>query len=255
MAIHIKNPQEIQKMKAAAKILAATFSILNKHIKPGMTTRQVDKIADDYIVSQGGSPSFKGYHGFPNACCTSVNEEVVHTIPSDKVLKDGDILTVDCGVYLNGFHSDSALTYFIGEVDDDTRAFVMTNRKVMQEACKMVRPGRRIGDISHFIHSYVSKQGYKIVKPLIGHGIGKNLHEEPEVPNYGRKGSGPVLKSGMTICIEPILAYSNAQILELDDGWTIVTADNGLACQEEHEVLVTDTGFEILTLREEENWL
>jgi len=255
MSIHIKNQEEINKMRKAGKVLAATLSHLHQFIKPGITTSYIDKIAEEFILNKGATPSFKGLYGFPNACCISVNDEVVHTIPNNKPLKSGDILTVDCGAYLNGFHSDSALTYFVGDVDQDTQDFVFLTRRVMQEACAMVKPGRKIGDISNHIQTQIQKKGHFIIKQLIGHGIGKEVHEEPEVPNFGKKGSGPTLKEGMTICIEPIVGYSSNKIIEHDDHWTLTTNDGGLACQEEHTILVTNSGFEILSLRDEETWL
>lgn len=255
MAINIKTPAEIEIMRQSGRILAATFSMLMNNLKPGISTQELDKIAEDFIRSQGATPACKGYKGYPATLCTSVNDEVVHTIPSSKQIKDGDIITLDCVVNYQGYLTDSAITCFVGNVNQNTQNFVFTVRNILQEAIKLVKPGIRLGDISNYIETETKKAGFHIIKELIGHGIGKQMHEEPEVPNYGKKGSGPVLKPGMTICIEPIVGMNTKHIGELADHWTIVTQDGTLACQEEHTVLITDTGFEVLTLRDDENWL
>ncbi len=250
MAISIKTAQEIEIMRRSGRILASVLSHIIEIAKPGVTTMELDQEAERMIREAGGTPAFKGYSGFPSTLCTSTNNEVVHTFPSDRELKDGDIITVDCGVDLKGFKTDSAVTILVGEVPKETKRFVEVTRSTLYGAIDLVKPGVRIGEIGHYIDTQIKSAGYHIIKELIGHGIGRELHEDPQIPNFGKPSKGAVLKPGMTICIEPIVGYSSRLIDTLPDGWTILTRDGGLACQEEHTILVTDTGYEILTSRE-----
>lgn len=253
MSATIKNDQEIQIMRKAGKILADVLSYVQSIAKPGVSTAFLDKKAEEFILDHNAEPGFKGFHGFPGTLCTSINDEVVHTIPSpEKILKDGDILTVDAGVRLNGYNTDSATTFGIGKIDQDTEDFIEKVREVLYGAIKLIKPGVKTGDIGSYIYKEINNAGFYIFKELIGHGIGQTLHEDPEVPNFGKPGKGISLIPGMTICIEPIVGYSTKQIDTLDDQWCIVTRDGGLSCQQEHTILVTQTGFEVLTLREEE---
>ena len=254
MGIHIKSKEEIQIMREGGKILADLLSLLCNLAKPGVSTLELDIVAEKFIKDHNATPSFKGYHGFPYSLCTAINDEVVHTFPSTRKLESGQILTIDAGVFYKGFHTDSASTITIGSVPRETGEFVDKVKEVLYGAIRLVKPGVRIGDISHFIESEIKSSGYFIIKELIGHGIGHELHEEPQVPNDGYKGYGAELLAGMTICIEPIVGFSTGRIKTMSDGWNIKTVDGGLACQHEHTLLVTDSGVEILTLREEENF-
>lgn len=254
MTANIKTEQEIEIMRKAGKILASLLSYVQTIAKPGVSTAFLDKKAEEFILDHNAIPGFKGFHGFPGSLCTSVNEQVVHTIPSpNQILKDGDILTVDAGVLLNGYNTDSATTFGIGTLAPDTEEFIEKVREILYGAIKLIKPGTKTGDIGHYIQKETEKAGFHIFKELIGHGIGKTLHEEPEVPNFGRPGKGSSLIPGMTICIEPIVGYSTRLTDTLEDQWCIVTRDGGLSCQQEHTILVTQTGFEVLTLREEEH--
>jgi methionyl aminopeptidase len=252
MQHNVKNEQEIQIMRKAAKILADTLSYVQTIAKPGVTTLFLDQKAEEFILDHNALPAFKGFSGFPCTLCTSVNEQVVHTIPSKQVLKDGDIITVDAGVKLDGYNTDSATTFGIGNIDQNTEQFIEKVREILYGAIKLVKPGTKTGDIGAYIMNETKNAGFHIFKELIGHGIGKSLHEEPEIPNFGKQGKGTSLVPGMTICIEPIVGYSTNKMITLDDEWCIITKDGGLSCQQEHTILVTQSGFEILTLREEE---
>lgn len=253
MQTRIKTEAEIQAMREGGKVLAGVLHGLQSFIKPGVTGKQVDEFAENFIRDHGMIPGFKGYHGFPGTVCFCINEEVVHGIPAaDQVVRDGDIVTVDCGVVHKGLNTDSAVTYMVGNIDPNTKRFVETCQKGLYAGIKQIKPGNRIGDIGNAIEQVVKGGGYHIIKDLVGHGIGEKLHEEPHVPNYGKKGSGMALKPGLTFAIEPIVGISTGKIVTLEDGWMITTPDNTLSCQWEHTVLITPSGYEILTLRPDE---
>lgn len=250
MAITIKTPEEIEKMRKAGKILAQILTDIENFTEIGKTTKDLDNYAETLMKKHNVKPSFKNYHGFPAILCTSVNEQVVHTIPSDYVLKDGDILTVDCGVIHEGFHSDSALTILLGNVPEKTKEFVFVVRKALNQAIDKIKDGVNLNVIGSSIQKVIEGQhGYSIVKELTGHGIGRNLHEDPFIVNFREISPGPMLKAGMTLAIEPIVAMGSGQTITLNDNWTIVTADKMPACQWEHTILVTEDGAEILTKR------
>ena len=251
--ISIKTPQEIELMQIAGKIVGDTHNYLIPYIKPGITTKELDRLAEDFILSQNATPSFKGLYGFPGTICISVNDEVVHGIPGSRKLKDGDIVTLDIGACYKGYHGDSAWTYRVGKVSKEVEYLLKHTEQALYEGLKQVKPGNRIGDISSAIEEYATKHKLGVVKELVGHGIGTNMHEAPDVPNYGKKGTGPKLKEGMTICIEPMITLGNPDIGILDDDWTIVTQDGSPAAHYEHTILVTKDGYEILTPRNDEN--
>ena len=245
----IKSYEEIELMRIAGKIVGDTHNCLKDFIKPGITTKELDKLAYDFILSQGATPSFLNYDGFPASICTSVNEEVVHGIPSDRVLQDGDIISIDIGACYKGYHGDSAWTYPVGTIDDDKKYLLEHTEEALFEGLSAIKPGNRIGDVSYAIEQSALKHKLGVVKELVGHGVGKHLHETPDVPNYGNKNKGMILRSGMTIAVEPMLNLKTADIYLLDDDWTIVTADNSPSAHFEHTVVVTKDGYEILTKR------
>ncbi len=228
-------------------MVALTREHLKKHIKVGITTKKLDKIAEDYIKSLGGTPSFKGYNGFPGSICTSVNEVVVHGIPSNLKLKEGDIISIDIGVYYNGFHADSAWTYGVGKISEENQKLLDVTLASLYEGIKEAKVNNRVGDISHAIESYVKPHGYGIVEEFTGHGIGRNLHEDPYVPNFGKPKTGALLRSGMTICIEPMINLGTKNVRILQDNWTTVTLDKKNSAHFEHMVAITEDGYEILT--------
>lgn len=248
MAITIKNTEEINIMRESGKILARILKKLGNFSKPGITTKELDNYAEKLFRQYGVEASFKGYNGFPANICTSINEEVVHTIPSDRILKDGDILTIDCGVLHKGFNSDSAITVLIGDVKEDVKEFVFVVKKALAEAISKLKDGVRVNIIGDVIEKMVEeKHGYSIIRELTGHGVGRKLHEDPMILNYKSFNNGPVLKEGMTIAIEPIAGMGGASISTLRDGWTVVTRDKMPSCQWEHTVLIKKDGCEILT--------
>lgn len=247
--ITIKTAQEIELMRKANVIVRDTLDLLRDNIKEGMTTKALDKIAYDYITKCGAKPSFLGYDGFPASICTSINEQVVHGIPSDKVvIKEGDIVSVDCGSIYKGFNGDAARTFMIGKVDDKVKKLVEVTQQSFFEGVKILKEGVRLGDLGHAIQSYAESFGYGVVRALVGHGIGRDMHEDPEVPNYGRAGHGLRLRKNMTIAIEPMINMGTHDVYMLDDGWTIVTADNLPSAHYENTVAITEDGVEILSL-------
>ena len=247
--ISIKSKHEIELMKEAGMMVSKTHKYLQKYIKPGITTKDLDELAEEYIRSMGGIPTCKGYEGFPTALCTSINDEVVHGIPSNRKLKNGDIITIDMVIGYKGYQGDAAWTYAVGSISDEKKYLMEHTEKALYEGIKQVKPGAHIGDISNTIETYATKHKLGVVKELVGHGIGTEMHEDPDVPNYGRPGHGPRLKEGMVICIEPMLNLGTADIEMLDDNWTIVTRDEKPSAHYEHTVLVTKDGYEILTPR------
>ncbi|MGI6360586.1 MAG: type I methionyl aminopeptidase [Acholeplasmatales bacterium] len=245
--ITIKSKEELKIMREAGRMVALTREHLKNHIKVGVTTKELDKIADNYIKSLGGIPSFKGYNGFPGSICTSVNEVVVHGIPSNLKLKEGDIISIDIGIYYNGFHADSAWTYGVGKISYENQKLLDVTLASLYEGIKEAKANNRIGDISHAIESYVRPYGYGIVEEFTGHGIGRSLHEDPYVPNFGKPKTGALLRSGMTICIEPMINLGTKNIQILKDNWTTVTLDKKNSAHFEHMIAITDDGYEILT--------
>jgi methionyl aminopeptidase len=251
--IQIKSTREIELMREAGRILDETRTMLKEHVKPGVTTHHLDQLAEDYILKQGATPSFKGYYGFPGSICTSINEVVVHGIPSKKkVLKNGDIITLDFGVNYKGYHADSATTYPVGEISEALEKLLEVTERALYVGLNMAKPGNRVSDISNAIESFVKPYGYGIVEEFTGHGIGKNLHEEPYVPNFGKPGLGPILKPGMTFCVEPMVNLGTKNVKVLVDNWTTVTVDRKASAHFEHMIVITNDGYEILTLSKKE---
>ena len=233
--IYLKTDEEIELMRAANQLVGKTLGELAKHIVPGVNTLQLDKIAEEFIRDNGAVPAFLGYGGFPNSICASVNEQVVHGIPSSKtILKEGDIISVDCGTVLNGFVGDSAYTFCVGEVDPKVKALLKATKESLYLGIQHAIEGKRLGDISHAVQSYCESKGYSVVRELVGHGIGRKMHEEPEVPNYGRPGCGPLLRSGMCICIEPMINMGSKNVAFEKDGWTVRTKDRKCSAHFEH---------------------
>ncbi len=251
--IVIKSKREIDLMRRAGEIVYETHQLMKRSIRVGITTGELDKIAYDYIVSCDATPSFKGYHGFPATLCTSVNNQVVHGIPNKYKLKDGDIISIDIGACYQGYHGDSAWTYKVGNVDSKTEKLMELTEEALFVGLDQVKPGNRVGDISSAIGEFAKQHNLGVVKELSGHGVGSSLHEDPNIPNYGKANTGSVLKPGMTLAIEPMLNLGTANIIMLDDGWTIETADGENSAHYEHTVVVTEDGYDILTTKMEEN--
>lgn len=245
--ITIKSDYELSLMKVAGRIVYDTHQYLKPFIKPGITTEELDNLAHDYIISRGATPSCLGYEGYPKSICISVNEEVVHGIPGKRKLKSGDVVTLDICACYKGYHGDSAWSYPVGEVSDSKKYLLEHTEKALYEGLKVIKEGIHLGDVSSAIEEYAKEHKLGVVKELVGHGIGSHLHEEPDVPNYGKKGTGIILKKGMTIAVEPMLNLGTASIYLLDDDWTIVTGDNKPSAHFEHTVIVTGDGCTILT--------
>lgn len=245
----IKNEEELNLLREAGRITGATLKYLEQFVKPGITTKELDKLAYDFIKSCDATPSFLNYEGYPASLCTSINEEVVHGIPSNRKLKKGDIISLDVGACYKGYHGDSACTYKVGSVSKEKEYLMIHTEKSLFEGLKAVKPGNRIGDIGYMIETYAKKHKLGVVKELVGHGVGTNLHEKPDVPNYGKPHTGPVLQEGMVIAIEPMLNLGTPHVYILDDDWTIITADEKPSAHFEHTILVTSDGYEILTKR------
>jgi methionyl aminopeptidase len=254
--VHLKTEEDIQIIREGAQILGKAHGEIARLIKPGVKTKDLDKLAEEYIRDNGGVPSFKNYNGFPSALCISVNEVVVHGFPSDYVLKETDIISVDCGVYYKGFHSDSAYTYPLERVDAETLLLLNRTYDSLHLGIAQAKAGNRIGDVSHAIQSYVEDFGYGVVRELVGHGVGKKLHEEPEVPNYGKRGKGVKIVAGMVFAIEPMINRGTRNVVQERDGWTIRTSDRKPSAHFEHTVAVKEEVTEILTTHKyiEENY-
>ena len=248
--IAIRNERELSVMRRACEITAAARALAGEMVRPGVSTRSIDKAVHDFIVAQGAKPSFLGYHGFPASTCISVNSTVVHGIPNDYVLKDGDIVTVDVGAYYKGFHGDCAATYPCGTVSAEAEKLIAVTKQSFFEGIRFATRGHRVSDISHAIQTYVESNGFSVVRSFVGHGVGAQLHEDPEVPNFGAPGRGPRLLPGMTLAIEPMVNQGTYDVRVLKDGWTTVTADGKLSAQYENTVLITDGEPEILTVTE-----
>lgn len=247
--IEIKSSREIELMKKAGSIVGATHNYLKPFIKPGVTTKELDKLAYDFILSQDATPSFLNLYGFPGTICTSVNEEVVHGIPSNRKLKNGDIVKLDIGACYKGYHGDSAWTYPVGTISKEKENLLKYTEEALYEGLSVIKEGVHLSDIGAKIEEYAHKHKLGVVKELVGHGIGREVHMEPDVPNYGTPGKGPILKAGMTIAVEPMLNLGTPNIYMLDDDWTIITADDKPSAHFEHTILVEKDGYTILTKR------
>ena len=249
--IYYKTEEEIELVRKSSLLVAKTHAEIAGLIKPGITTLALDKIAEEFIRDNGGVPAFKGYSGFPNTLCISPNDQVVHGIPNDRVLEDGEILSVDCGVVMNGYFGDSAFTYEVGEVDAETKQLLKVTKESLYKGIEMAVSGNRIGDIGYAVQKHAESFGYGVVRELVGHGVGKNLHESPEVPNYGRRGRGAKLQEGLVIAIEPMINMGTRKIMQHNDGWTITTIDNKPSAHFEHTIVVRKGKAEILSSFEE----
>lgn len=247
--INIKTPREIELMRIAGLIVSDTHKYLIPYLKPGITTKKIDSLARDYIIKRGAIPSCYNYNGYPGNICISINEEVVHGIAGSRKLKDGDIVTLDICACYKGYHGDSAWTYQVGKISDEKEYLLKHTEQSLYEGLKKVKAGARIGDIGSSIQKYAESHKLGVVKELVGHGIGNKLHEDPDVPNYGKENTGPILKEGMVIAVEPMINLGVADVYILDDDWTVVTLDNKPSAHFEHTVLITKDGYEILTKR------
>lgn len=245
--ITIKTPEEIAIIAEGGKILAKIMKELEKKVRPGITTRELDRLAESLILKSGGKCSFKGYEKFPACLCTSINEEIVHVAPSDRVLKEGDILSLDLGLFYKGFHTDMAITVPIGKINPEAARLIRITKKALKRGLKKVRPGITFGDIGNTIQRYVESQGFNVVRDLCGHGIGKEIHEEPKILNYGKRHTGPEIKEGMVFCLEPMVTAGDWKLKKTKDGFGYEAADGSLSCHFEHTVVVTKTGCQILT--------
>jgi len=255
MTVSIKTPDEIEKMRVAGRLAADVLVMIEPHVQAGITTGELDRLCHDYIINvQQAVPAPLNYHGFPRSVCTSVNHVVCHGIPSEKRLKNSDILNIDITVIKDGFHGDTSKMFFIGEPAIQSQRLVKVTYDCMHLGIEMVRPGIHLGDIGHAIQQHAESHGYSVVREYCGHGIGRNFHEEPQVLHYGTPGTGLVLEPGMTFTIEPMINVGKRHVKLMKDGWTVVTKDRSLSAQWEHTVLVTDTGFEVLTRRPEESF-
>jgi methionyl aminopeptidase len=242
-----KSKSEIEKMRAAGQIVAHVLARISAMVEPGVTTRQLDREAERLIREAGAFPTFKGYHGYPASICTSINDEVVHGIPSDRRLREGDIIGIDCGATYQGYVGDSALTVAVGQVSEDVKRLMEVTRRSLYEAIEKCRVGNRLGDVCNAVQAYVEPLGYSIVRNYCGHGIGRAMHEDPQVPNYGRAGSGPVLREGWVLAIEPMINLGRHDVKVLSDGWTVITLDGRPSAHFEHTVAITGDGPQILT--------
>ena len=246
--IYLKSKQEIALLREAGRVVAQTHQELKKHIKPGISTYELDMIAEEFIRSKGCTPSFKGYGGFPGSVCISINDTLIHGIPSKSIiLKDGDLVTIDIGACYKGYHGDSAWSYVVGEGSEEVNRLMEVTEKSLFEGLNQAKPGNRVGDISHAIQSYVEANGYSLPEDYTGHGVGRDVHEDPAVPNVGEANRGPRLKAGMVIAVEPMVNAGTSDTYTLDDGWTVKTADHKLSCHFEHTIAITEDGYEIMT--------
>lgn len=245
--IYLKTEEEIELMRQSNQLVSMTHARLAQSIEPGISTAALDKIADEFIRDHGAVPGFLNYAGFPKSVCISVNDVVVHGIPGDYILQEGDVVSIDIGAYKNGFHGDSCYTFEVGEVDETVRKLLKITREALYKAIEVVKEGNRVGDIGYAVQSHSEQAGYGVVRELVGHGIGKDLHESPEIPNFGRRGTGPKLQSGMCIAVEPMITLGKRFITQEDDGWTIRTRDNKPAAHFEHTMAVRKDKADILS--------
>ncbi|MCU4981530.1 type I methionyl aminopeptidase [Bacillus cereus] len=242
-----KTPREIEIMREAGRIVALTHQELKQHITPGITTKELDQIAEKTIQKYGATPSFKGYNGFPGSICASVNEELVHGIPGKRKLKEGDIISIDIGAKYNGYHGDSAWTYPVGNISESVQKLLDVTEKSLYLGLEQVKPGERLSNISHAVQTHAEENGCSIVREYVGHGIGQDLHEDPQIPHYGPPNRGPRLKPGMVICVEPMVNQGRRYVKTLSDDWTVVTVDGKWCAHFEHTIALTEAGYEILT--------
>ena len=249
--ISLKSPREIEAMRRAGRITAQARALAGSMVAPGVTTLEIDKAVRRFIESQGAKPSFLGYSGFPGSACISVNEEVIHGIPGPRVLKEGDIVSIDVGAFIDGFHGDCAATYACGQISDEAKKLIEVTQQSFWEGIKFARPGQRVSDISHAVQQYVESHGCSVVRDFIGHGVGAKLHEAPEVPNFGPAGHGPRLLAGMTLAVEPMVNAGDWRVKVLKDGWTTVSLDGSLTAHYENTILITEDGPEVLTVTED----
>jgi len=245
--IPIKAKEELRMLKTSGEILGGVMKKVRDYTRPGITTLEIDALSEELIIKAGAIPAFKGYRGFPATACVSVNEEIVHGIPSERILKSGDIVSLDLGLNYRGYFSDIAVTLALGEVDPKIKQLILVAKQALAQGIKQARPENSLSDISHSIQEHVEKHGFSVVRQFVGHGIGRQLHEEPEIPNFGRPGTGPKLKSGMVLAIEPMINMGTWEAEILDNGWTAVTKDRLPSAHFEHTVAITDSGPEILT--------
>ena len=243
----IKNEIEIEKIRKSSLLVGETIAEVAKHIKPGVTTLALDKIAEEFIRDHKAIPAFKGYHGFPATLCISLNEVVVHGIPSKRELKEGDLVSIDCGTVIDKYYGDSAFSFGLLPMAVEVKLLMERTHKSLLKGLEVISSGKRVGDIGYEVQTFVESFGYSVVRDLVGHGLGTNLHEKPEVPNYGRRGSGAKLETGMVICIEPMINLGTRQVMQENDGWTIRTMDKRPSAHFEHAVAITDNGVDILS--------
>jgi methionyl aminopeptidase len=245
--LHLKTDEEVGLLKESNMLVSRTLAEMASLVKPGITTLYLDKIAETFIRDNGAIPAFKGYGGFPNALCTSVNEEVVHGIPSAYILKEGDIISIDCGVILNGWYGDSAFTFPVGEISEEVRRLLEYTRASLEEGVKEAVAGNRVGDISFAVQTKAEQGGYSVVRELVGHGIGRKLHEQPEVANWGKKGTGPKMEKGLVVCIEPMINLGKKETMQMTDGWTVKTVDSKPSAHFEYAVAIDKGKADVLT--------
>jgi methionyl aminopeptidase len=245
--VRIKTDEEVELIRLSSLLVGRTLAEVAARVQPGVTTLELDAVAEAFIRDHGAEPGFKGYGGFPNTLCMSVNEAVVHGIPNDKPLQNGDVLSVDCGVLMNGFYGDSAYTFEVGDVSAEVHALLETTKECLNLAIEQAVVGKRIGDIGYAVQQHAEARGYGVVRELVGHGLGRELHEAPEVPNYGRRGNGPRLMNGMVLAIEPMINLGGKEVGQAEDGWTIVTRDGKVSAHFEHDVVVRDGKADVLS--------
>ncbi len=246
-SIIYKTEEEVELIRKSSLLVGKTLAEVALHLQPGVTTAKLDEIAEAFLRDHGATPSFKGYHGYANTLCISINDEVVHGIPGKRLVKEGDVVSIDCGAYMNGFHGDSAYTFPVHVTDADILQLLRVTLRSLELGIEKARFGNRVGDISAAIQDYAERHGYGVVRELVGHGVGKSLHEKPEVPNYGKKGAGAVLKPGMTLAIEPMINMGTKNVKQLNDGWTVVTKDRKPSAHFEHTIAVTEHEAEVLS--------
>ena len=243
----LKSSWEIDLIRKSGRIVAEALARLTKLVEPGITTLDLDRLAEEYILKRGAKPAFKGYRGYPYSLCASVNEQVVHALPSERMLKEGDIVSLDLGSIVDGYYGDAAVTIPVGQVSDEANRLIDVTQESLQRAIEAARPGNRLSDVSYAVQAAVEAEGFSVVRLFVGHGIGRSLHEEPQIPNFGPPGHGPVLKTGMVLAIEPMVNAGSPDVMILEDRWTAVTCDGSLSAHFEHTVALTENGTEVLT--------
>jgi methionyl aminopeptidase len=248
--INLKTNREIEIIRANGRIVAKTLELLKEKIKPGVKTGELDRLAEEFIRKQSAYPAFKGYRGFPASICVSIDDEVVHGIPGERLIEEGQVVSVDIGVFKDNYYADGAFTFAVGPISDQAQRLLQVTQEALKKGLEFVREGRFLSDVSYAIQSFVEKSGFSVVRDLVGHGIGTNMHEEPQIPNFGPPGQGPILKKGMTLAIEPMVNAGSFEVQTKKDNWTIVTKDGSLSAHFEHTVAVTENGAMILTVSE-----